>query len=290
MTGDGVASYGHKLGQAVGVLLQNVLKQPLAAFAKANHLYLDSQEPRPGLRSGRKVTWTDNDGNPHDLDYVLEKAGTPDKQGAPVAFIESAWRRYTKHSRNKSGELEGALLPLRERYPSTRFLGVIVAGEYSAGGLAQLRSRGIEVLAISFETIEKVFAKNGLSVSYAEKAGPAEKEALARKIDALNKDALAKLTDDLWKAIEAEYAGFEDKLKTAVTMLPKRVAILALWGVERVFDSVAEAVRALEGEGVSNEDAAEAGFEVFVEYEGGARSSGRFKTRDETLWYLKQIG
>jgi hypothetical protein len=78
----------------------------------------DKKGPRPKVRGKkRKVAWTDSEGNVHDLDYVFEMNGTRDTMGEPVAFIELAWRRYTKHSRNKAGEIEAALVPLGEHIP-----------------------------------------------------------------------------------------------------------------------------------------------------------------------------
>lgn len=53
-------------------------------------------------------------GNAHDLDFVLERGGSDDKIGMPAAFIETAWRRYTKHYRNNAQEIQGALEPLAE--------------------------------------------------------------------------------------------------------------------------------------------------------------------------------
>jgi hypothetical protein len=48
-----------------------------------------------------------------------------------VAFIETAWRRYTRHSRNKAQEIEGAIGPLAETFAHARpFLGAILAGQF----------------------------------------------------------------------------------------------------------------------------------------------------------------
>jgi hypothetical protein len=58
------------------------------------------------------VTWQDGYGNKHDLDYVLERGGDEERLGVPAAFIESAWRRYTKHSKNKVQEIEAAVMPV----------------------------------------------------------------------------------------------------------------------------------------------------------------------------------
>jgi hypothetical protein len=175
-----VASPGHKLGQIVGNVLEDVLRSPLLKVAVQHGLYCDCKGLREGVRKGKKVTWRDAKGTSHDLDYVFERGGSRAKKGVPVAFIESAWRRYTKQSRNKSGEIQAALQPLMESYPSTRFLGVIIAGEYSAGGLDQLRRNGIDVLHVSFDTIAAVFKRLGGSIEYPEHATAGQKAALQK--------------------------------------------------------------------------------------------------------------
>src|SRR4051812_16570820 len=102
---------GHRLGQIIGETLEAALEPVLQEVADLHALYLDKKGIRPARR-GKKLTWTDSLGNSHDLDYVLERGGTEDEIGVPVAFIETAWRRYTKHSRNKAQEIQGAILPL----------------------------------------------------------------------------------------------------------------------------------------------------------------------------------
>ena len=102
---------GHQCGEVLEAAVEPLLRR----FAKEHNLYLDKKGPRPA-RSGKKVSWTDVRGNTHDLDYVLERNGSDAKIGKPVAFIETAWRRYTKHSRNKAQEIQGALMPLLETH------------------------------------------------------------------------------------------------------------------------------------------------------------------------------
>ncbi|PYU96302.1 MAG: hypothetical protein DMG25_02190, partial [Acidobacteria bacterium] len=64
----------------------------------------------------------------HDLDYVLERGGTEDTLGVPIAFIESAWRRYTKHSKNKAQEIEAAVMPIALTFARHQpFCGAVVA-------------------------------------------------------------------------------------------------------------------------------------------------------------------
>ena len=125
-------SPAHQFGQEIGLLLEEIIKPLLSDFSSARGLYLDAKGPRGKARSGNKVTWTDKYGNNHDLDFVIERKGTSDDRGRPLAFIESAWRRYTKHSRNKAQEIQGAILPIVENYHwDAPFKGVIFAGIFS---------------------------------------------------------------------------------------------------------------------------------------------------------------
>jgi len=291
MAPDEVASPGHKLGQIIGVLLERTVGAPLHAFAVRQHLYCDRQGERPAVRPGRKVTWADSRGNPHDLDYVLERNGSDEAKGDPVAFIESAWRRYTKHSRNKSGELEGALLPLRDTYPTVRFVGVVLAGEYSDGGLQQLRSAGIEVLHIPFATIASVFRRHTLEIDYPEKATAAQKAELNRALERVSGAALETISSTLADAIRPDYGRFEQRLEASLTEAATRVRVITLFGDETVYRSVREAIRELENPTAVRELDLNTprGYEVFIEYPSGARVNGRFQNRGELLQFLKRV-
>jgi len=101
----------HKFGQMIGEVLEATIEPIIGQFALDHELYFDKKGKRPA-RTGKKVCWTDIYGNIHDLDFVLEKGGTATEIAQPIAFIETAWRRYTKHSRNKAQEIQGAILPL----------------------------------------------------------------------------------------------------------------------------------------------------------------------------------
>ena len=140
---------GHSWGQKLGEVLEAGVVSLLENFAKKHELYLDKTGKRPA-RPGKRVRWKDVYGNTHSLDCVLERGGSPSKIGAPVAFIETAWRGYTKHSRNKAQEIQGAILPLVSTHRnSAPFMGAILAGVFTEGALQQLKSLGFVVLYIT---------------------------------------------------------------------------------------------------------------------------------------------
>jgi hypothetical protein len=161
-------SLSHKFGQIVGHVLEAAIEPELRVFANKHALYLDTKGRRPA-RTGTKVTWTDLYGNAHDLDYVLERAGTDTSIGAPVAFIETAWRRYTKHSRNKAQEIQGAVqvLALTHRF-SCPFIGAILGGVFTDGALNQLRSLGFQILFFPYDSIVKAFEAAGVDARFDE--------------------------------------------------------------------------------------------------------------------------
>jgi len=159
---------GHKFGQFIGEYCESAIEPLLQEFAENHGLFLDRKGARPA-RSGKELRWVDSYGNGHDLDYVLERGGTPEKVGTPVAFIESAWRRYTKHSKNKAQEIQGAILPIADKHRfSAPFLGCILAGVYTAGALHQLESVGFRVLYFTYESVIEAFAGVGVDVRWSE--------------------------------------------------------------------------------------------------------------------------
>lgn len=169
-------SPAHKFGQVIGDVLEAAIVPLLAAFARTYGLYLDRKGPRP-CRRGRKCTWVDLNGNAHDLDFVLERGGTPQALGTPVAFIETAWRRYTKHSRNKVQEIQGAIEPLAETHHGVRpFKGAILAGVFTGAAIAQLQSLGFSVVYIPYDSVVTVFRRFGIDAAFDENTPDREVE------------------------------------------------------------------------------------------------------------------
>jgi len=162
-------SPAHRFGQLIGGLLESIVEPHLESFCQRRGLYLDNQKRTRPARKGRKVTWKDLYENSHDLDFVIERDGDDQTLGRPVAFIEVAWRRYTKHSRNKAQEIQGAILPLAEKYKwSNPFLGTVLAGVFTEGSLEQLRSLGFQVLYFPYTTLVSAFGSESIDIEFDE--------------------------------------------------------------------------------------------------------------------------
>ncbi len=284
----GVTSPGHKLGQMIGNFFEELFAEDLTSFCNQHGFYCDRRGPRPRVRrTSRKVTWTDNEGNKHDLDYVIERGGSDEKLGDPVAFLELAWRRYTKHSRNKTGELEGSLLHLRESYQSCRFVGAIVAGEYTNGGKNQLISHGITVLHVPFETVATCFRQQGIELDYPEDAPDSLKRTVIERWEALSTRRLNAIKTALRKAIEQDYAEFKQELEKSLLGRVTLVRILPLYGKEMVFSSVSDAVNAMTtftSPATRRFDFIR--FEVQVRFANGDAIEGRFQDKDGAVKFI----
>ena len=175
----------HKLGQIIGDELEAATRQSLQEIAGEFTLCLDYKHARSARDGRKKVAWKDSYGNVHDLDYVLEEGGSEDMIGQPRAFVEIAWRRYTKHSRKKAQEIQGAILPLAETYRQhSPFLGAMLAGDFTEASLDQLRSHKFHLAYVAYEEVVRAFKEMGVDVSSDENAGMAESR---RKVKTYNR-------------------------------------------------------------------------------------------------------
>jgi hypothetical protein len=278
-------SPAHKFGQIIGDLLELALKPHLQKFARKHKLYLDKKGERKA-RSGKKVSWTDANNNKHDLDFVLERGGTENKIGVPVAFIESAWRRYTKHSRNKAQEIQSAVLPLATKYKSSSpFVGVILAGEFTQGALTQLKSLGFGVLYFPYDSVVKAYAKFGIDASSDEKTAEAD---FRKKIDSWNKlpnkEDVAK---ELLKLNKKSVDEFLNSLSDSVSRFIERIIILPLHGQENISNSVTEAIDFLKKYSEDKPKLPLGKYEIIIKYNTGDRIEASFKDKKDSIKFLE---
>ncbi len=291
-----VASPGHRLGQAIGNFVQDLfitkLDESLADICREHSYYCDKQGLRPRVRgTKKKLTWEDKYGNKHDMDYVVERDASYEEQGRPVAFIEFAWRRYTKHSRNKTGELEGSLLPLYETYQETcTYVAAIIAGEYTTGGIDQLENHGIKVLPIPYSVIAATFKTKGIDLDYSEDASNEHKTELLRQLERLTEADWEDIRQELSTMIQEEYQEFVEDLRNCIRREVKSVRILGLFGEEVILRTTTEAIERLESYSIDAERQLRfMKFEVYVRFNNGSRLEGAFTTKAEAIAFLRLI-
>ena len=219
-------SPAHRFGQIIGEVLEAAVTPLLTAFAEKRGLYFDKQGDRP-CRPGKRCTWLDLNNNKHDLDFVLERGGSADKLGLPAAFIETAWRRYTKHSRNKAQEIQGAVMPLAETYKNARpFVGVILAGVFTAGALNQLRSLGFSVLHFSYESVVAAFRDYGIDAAFDEDTPDSVFEKKVKKYERLPPAGRLGLARALLLKQKADAEEFMGTLEKVISRHIERITVL----------------------------------------------------------------
>ncbi len=293
-------SFSHKWGQIIGNLLQESIQETLQQVADQHGLYLDYQRKR-AARPGKKVTWQDRHGNVHDLDYVLEHGGTETARGLPAAFIETAWRRYTKHSRNKAQEIQGDVLALADTYSHLRpFLGIVLAGVFTKESLEQLRSCGFTAAYIPYDHILRAFAAVGIDAAFGEDTEEDAFRAKVRQFAALAERKIARIKrtllnppkgkDDSGENSTAPMVDFLTALNTSLSRGVQGITVAVLHGEPRHIATAAEAIAYLQNYPDSQGCAAPASkYELHVRYNTGDVIDAIFQHKDDAIRFLQRF-
>jgi len=282
-------AYAHQFGQIIGEVLERAIQPLLEDFSKTHGLYLDSHGFRPA-RKTKKVTWKDRAGNLHDLDFVLERGGSSEKIGSPVAFIETAWRSYTKHSRNKAQEIQGAIIPLVETYRnSAPFIGVILAGVFTTGALGQLRSLGFSVLYFSHPTILDAFKTVGIDAGFDEKTPEAQLRRKLRAWKLLPARKQNSVSREILRSHSADIKIFVDSLAKSVSRRIVMIRILPLHGKQIECPSLQEAIQFVLGYHEEQSATDFVRFEIQIQYNNGDRIEANFGVKDTAIQFLNSF-
>ncbi len=258
----------------------------LEAFASGHHLYLDTQGER-ACRKGVKCTWTDSSGNAHDLDFVVERGGTRDRIGTPVAFIESAWRRYTKHSRNKAQEIQGAIVPLADTYKyAAPFKGAILAGVFTPGAVKQMRSLGFTILYFPYKMILAAFARFGIDASFQESTPDSTLRRKLKQYNRLTSRQRAELPRELIRLNSVQVEEFVKALTIAISRRIERVAVLPLHGVGRELTTLDEAIAFIANYDECNAPMQLQRYEIQIRYSNGDAIDARFVAKSDAIAFL----
>ncbi|WP_411852765.1 DNA methylase [Stenotrophomonas sp. LGBM10] len=284
-------SPSHRFGQIIGDLLEEIILPQLQTYCDTRGLYLDKKGKRTA-RSGSKVSWQDRYENVHDLDFVIESGGTDDVLGRPVAFIEAAWRRYTKHSRAKAQEIQGAVMPIAEKHHWDKpFLGVILAGVFTKESLAQMRSCGFETILMPYDSIVEAFASVGIDARFDEDTPDQQFAHAVEQIEALTPEKRASFKAHLTGSNKTQLEGFFDNLKKAIDRGVSKVMVMPLHGAEREFAGVDAATQFVAEHDQSKVDeGAFRKYEILVRYSNGDRVEASFEGKDAALRFLAYIG
>ena len=280
-------SPAHRFGQMIGELLEAVVRPQLDEFCQQQGLYLDHQHKSRVARRGKKISLTDGYGNVHDLDFVIERGGGDEQMGEPIAFIEVAWRRYTKHSRNKAQEIQGAILPLAEKYRwNNPFLGTVLAGEFTDGSLEQLRSQGFHVLFFPYETLMEAFASENIDIRFGEETPDRD---FQQAIDQLTSSSAARIANICTRLVElnkVDQDRFFGALKERLQRRVVRVFLTPLYGRINEFVTVDAAVHFLDQHQIYEGSGEFRRYDVRIEFSNGDKVDGSFSAKDEVRRFL----
>ncbi|MCL4258597.1 MAG: hypothetical protein KJZ53_08730 [Anaerolineales bacterium] len=282
-------SYAHQFGQVLGNLVESAVEGALAELANKHQLYFDKKGKRK-IRKGVKVRWNDRYGNFHDLDYVLERNGELDRVGIPAAFIEVAWRRYTRHSKNKVQEIQGAIQPLKETYAEyAPFAGAILAGEFTKNSLQQLRSLGFHVLHISYDEILSALDTAGVEARFDEATTEEQFRAATLQVRGLPERKRNELLENILKPSSKEYIEFMTALETTVSRRVERIRIYSLHSDEASFSNAADAINYISN--YTEEQVAKPfqKYELIVRYTNGDSISGVFSAKNDAVVFLRSM-
>jgi hypothetical protein len=277
----------HRFGQVIGELLESVVRPQLENFCHSQGLYLDHQKRDRQARAGKKVSWMDQYGNTHDLDFVIERDGTDQQIGRPLAFIETAWRRYTKHSRNKAQEIQGAILPLAEKYRwNNPFLGTVLAGVFTEGSLEQLRSLGFNVLYFPYDSIVAAFQSEGIDIAFDEETTDRLFKQTTKKIEKTSSDVMTRIRAHLIKANQTEINAFFDALNKRLGRHVIRVVVIPLYGRVNEFMTIEDAIRFLDRHMLYEGSGEFRKYEIRIEFSNGDKVEAFMEAKEKVKEFL----
>lgn len=226
-----LSSAGHRLGQMVGDWWERFLVSPLLeAVAKDLDLYLDSRFVSRTCR-GDKIIWADADRNETDYDFVLELGGRADKLGIPVGFVETFWRRGSRHSKDKARDDTGKLVPMKETYPTARYLGIVACGDFTEPAKTLVRSRDVHLFYAPKNKVVSAFKQCGIEIDYPDNLPEAEKQKLASVAE--RKMSIERTKKSVARALlqlvgSSAINAFILEVRSALSAMPQEIAFTQL--------------------------------------------------------------
>lgn len=281
-------SPSHKLGELIGDFFEFAIIAYLAPIVRKEGYYLDYRHPRPARNNQREVIGIDHEGNKHKLDIVVEEGGTERRFGVPRAFIEMAWRRYKKHSKNKVQEIAGAIRPLVETYAKEMpFYAAVLAGEFTDNSLIQLKSQGFFVLYFTYEQICDLFATEGISLQWEEDT---EDEEFYRIIDAFpdtEDPRYHRLQRTFFRMYRSELAELSDALLNSLSNSISEVLVVPIHGSIYSLNSVHDAISFIMNYDESTHQPI-LRYEIIVRYRNGDEYTMKCADKRKAIHFLNQ--
>lgn len=284
------SSPSHQLGENIGIFLEDLTKDILSPLAKKHGMYLDFKHPRKARSNLSEIEITDISGNKHKLDFVFERNGSEEHFGENCAFIEVAWRRYTKHSKNKAQEISGAIKPIIDRFHRRKpFYGALLAGEFTANSLRQLRSEGFGVLYIPFSSIQQAFLRQNFNIYWDEETSREDLKAINDNLFLLPQSTKEKVKNLIKEMHKDEISVFIAEIERSILKSITKVIIASYSGSISRFTSIDSACNYLSECLDTNEAPNQLLFRIEAEYNNGDKISFEFTNRREAICELRSL-
>lgn len=279
-------SPSHELGEMIGNFFEDVMKSPIRKICAEYNVYFDTIGQRPA-RNSKKITWQDINGSKHDLDYVIERNGTNEVIGEPIAFIELAWRRYTKHSKNKVQEIAGAVLPIAEKYKEfAPFKGAILSGEFTDSSLIQLERQGFHVLYIPFPKVVASFEKYGVHLYFDEDTTEDNLSEIVEEFKSCKKMNLIRC--DFIESNREQIQNFMDALEASLRRRINNIFILPLHGQGVRFTNFENAIEFIQNYNEIPKNAPLDRIAICIDFNDGSCIKCEFKDKELAKDFLRR--
>ena len=282
-------SVAHQVGELIGDFFEAAIIRYLSPIIhNVGNYYLDYKHPRQARNNETILKGVDSDGNEHRLDIVIEKGGTEETFGSPKAYIEIAWRRYKKHSKNKVQEIQGAIMPLVRTYAAEiPFYAAVLAGEFTNNSLDQLKSLGFYVLYFTYEEISNVFLTEGISIQWQEHSSENELNSIADQLRAIDMEKRERLINTFICQQSAKLQRLTDELKEALEIVITEVRITPVHGRTKSLANIRSAVGFMIE---YDEDTVQPlmRYEISIRYSNGQEYTMKCITRRQGIQFLNK--
>lgn len=283
------ASASHQLGELIGDFFELWIINYMRPFVTQKGYYLDYRHPRPARNLSREVIGIDQNGNKHKLDIVVERDGSETQKGTPKAFIEMAWRRYVKHSKNKVQEIAGAILPLISTYSREMpFYAAVLSGEFTDNALKQLESQGFYVLYFNYAEMAEVFDTIDVSIRWQEDTSEAQLQRIADRLANLSSRERNQLQNNFFSLQSVKLQSLVDELNRALDVVISEIIVTPVHGRSAVLRDIDSAVDYIQRYSEVAPRLPILRYEIIVRYTGGMEYTMKCDDKRQAIRFLQQ--
>lgn len=284
-------SPAHRFGQIIGYYFESSIARFLSEFSlNESGFFVDRDGPRKARGTRKSVKWADDKGNEHKLDYVVERGGTQEKLGELAGIIEIAWRSYTKHSKNKVQEIEGAVNPVVRKHANSRpFKAAILAGDFTQPSLEQLRSHGFDVVYFDKRELAKVFNRYGINILIKDESDDQITQAQIDAYESLSEDQKLQLSQDLEAAMRPKMSDFTARLRSHLKSTVSKIYIAHHYSQNFVFNDLEDAIQHIKNMEANTEELEFSEFLIVIEFTSGTRIDIRATSKEEAVNHLSRF-